>query len=554
MAIKGNIVKKEKSVLSFTFNGGDADGTLRATEESIGINKGCVPSLWKSQEKYLKNDIVCSSTSEGIKLYRALKDVFGDTPPDEDAENWELYPYQFFSDFAKKAKYDALGNEISESYVTKEEGKGLSENNFTDEYINKIEENESDISEIKAQLGDISDDIMYFQSEDVAQNSKISNLEDAVNTHRDEYNSFFKEFQAYQKSVSKSFEPLGYGIKPVSCSSEEEVAELAINNDGFNAYRVTLTITTVSQPPMMPEARIETFLLFNDLSATETKNGIFTTSSYEKSYSQLKLSNDGIFKRTVKEYNIPNINYSITITDWEEIYDLVDYAKTEELSAYALKTELSDYVKKEDFRGANSLSYFFANNYNNGLFGSIETKGALFADYIFKENSMSDITVDLSAATSMIGGFLNAAVENVSFTNGTADLKKATSLFKGCKKLESVTGLDLGNSDSVKYLFMNCENMAGTVEIETQATDLSYMLYGCKAITGLKLKATNATLMTGCFTNCDSLNSIEILGDMDFEVMFKALLTVENGTITTTAEISDEIKAIATEKGWSFNE
>lgn len=349
------------------------------------------------------------------------------------------------------------------------------------------------------------------------------------------------------------------GIKSVECESEEEVAELTTNGDGFNAYRVTLTTTTTRPNPdstvsFPPDTRIETFLLFNDLSATETENGITTTQTYEKSYSQLKLSNDGIFKRTIKKYNIPMIAEGIKITDWEEVYDLTDYAKTEELSAYTLKTELSDYVKKEDFRGANSLSYFFANNYNNGLFGSIETKGALFADYIFKENSMSDITVDLSGAVSMIGGFLNSAVENVSFTNGTADLKKATSLFKGCSSLKSVTGLDLSNTDSVKYLFMNCENMAGTVEIETQATDLSYMLYGCKAITGLKLKATKATLMTGCFTNCDSLNAIEILGDMNFEVMFKALPTVENGAITTTAEISDEIKAIATEKGWSFNE
>lgn len=349
-------------------------------------------------------------------------------------------------------------------------------------------------------------------------------------------------------------------IKPVSCESEEEVAELAVNNDGFNAYRVRLTTkTTISQTdveftpieivtPSQEVTQIETFLLFNDL-GTETSGGFTLTGNR---CSQLKVSDNGIFKRIIAE-SVGNPPAITEITDWEEIYDLSAYLKAEELGKYALKAELSEYVKKEDFRGANSLSYFFANNYNNGLFGSIETKGALFCDYIFKENSMTEITADLSGAVSMVGGFLNAAVESVSFENGTANLKKAASLFKGCGKLSNITGLDLKNTDSVKYLFMNCENLK-TVEIETPSSDLSYMLYGCKSLTELKLKAPNVTLMTGCFTNCESLNAIEISGNMNFEVLAGALPVVESGTITADTEISDEVKAKATEKGWSFNE
>ena len=211
------------------------------------------------------------------------------------------------------------------------------------------------------------------------------------------------------------------------------------------------------------------------------------------------------------------------------------------------------YVKKSEFKGYNSLSYFFANNYNNDLLGTVETSGALFADYIFKQNSMTEITIDLSSCYSMVGGFLNSEVETVIFENETPKLTKAQNLFRGCKNLKNVTGLILTSVDSCKYMFYGCESLTEMSELIISG-DCSYMFYVCKALTSVNLDCTNLTNGTGMFTGCTALSDITIKGKPDFETIFNSLETVESGTIKVDdiTAISDDVKSIATEKGWKI--
>ena len=211
------------------------------------------------------------------------------------------------------------------------------------------------------------------------------------------------------------------------------------------------------------------------------------------------------------------------------------------------------YVKKSEFKGYNSLSYFFANNYNNDLLGTVETSGALFADYIFKQNSMTEITVDLSNCYSMVGGFLNSEAETVIFENGTPKLTKAQNLFRGCKNLKNVTGLILTSVDSCKYMFYGCESLTEMSELIISG-DCSYMFYGCTNLTNVALNCLGITYGTGMFTGCTALSDITIKGKPDFETIFNSLENVENGTIKVddVSSISDDVKSIATEKGWKI--
>lgn len=219
---------------------------------------------------------------------------------------------------------------------------------------------------------------------------------------------------------------------------------------------------------------------------------------------------------------------------------------------YATQKELECYVKKDDYSGVNSLAYFFADNLNNGLFGKIETSGALMCDYIFKNNSMSKIEIDLKNCVSMIGGFLNSTVEKVTFTNGTPRLKKTNNLFRGCTKLMEVKGLDLTNAENLKYMFMNCESLVSLPEIKANGTDFSYAFMNCKSLKSVTLLTPNLQLATGMFTGCDSLNTVTINGNTDYEKLFNALPTVEIGNISIDSDIAEEIKKIATDKGWEF--
>ena len=200
-----------------------------------------------------------------------------------------------------------------------------------------------------------------------------------------------------------------------------------------------------------------------------------------------------------------------------------------------------------------NLSYFFANDYNNSLFGEIDTSPVALADYIFKQNSMTEITVDLSSCYSMVGGFLNSEVETVIFENETPKLTKAQNLFRGCKNLKNVTGLILTSVDSCKYMFYGCESLTEMSELIISG-DCSYMFYGCTNLTNVALNCLGITYGTGMFTGCTALSDITIKGKPDFETIFNSLENVENGTIKVddVSSISDDVKSIATEKGWKI--
>ncbi len=199
-----------------------------------------------------------------------------------------------------------------------------------------------------------------------------------------------------------------------------------------------------------------------------------------------------------------------------------------------------------------SLSYFFSNDYNNSLFKEIKTSEVVLADYIFKNNSMKKISVDLSNCYSAIGGFNGSNVETVVFENGTPNLQKANDLFRSCGKLTLITGLSLKKCDSVKYMFANCKSLTSDLLIETVATDLSYMFYNCKKVAKITLIAPNLKIATGTFTGCDNLANIVIDAETNFEILFSSLQNTINGIITVNSgTVPEEVKKIATDKGWT---
>lgn len=202
-----------------------------------------------------------------------------------------------------------------------------------------------------------------------------------------------------------------------------------------------------------------------------------------------------------------------------------------------------------------SMAYFFSNNYNNKYYGVLNTSGALICDYIFKNNSMTDIAVDLSNCYSAVGGFMGSSVENVTFEKGTPKLQKANNLFRGCTKMVSVTSLDLTNCDSVKYMFMDCESLTQSLTIKTKATDLSYMFYNCKKIATITLDTPNLKIAKGIFTGCESLNKIIINTPLEYSALFNELPTVKNKEIELVNQnlgVSADVEKIATSKGWSI--
>ena len=165
-----------------------------------------------------------------------------------------------------------------------------------------------------------------------------------------------------------------------------------------------------------------------------------------------------------------------------------------------------------------------------------------------------------------------------------ASAERSAKLFYNCKKLESVPDLDLGSSTDLNMSFYNCANLKSIGKLRTQSvTNFGYLLYGCTNLQSIGLLDFTSARTLGTFCGYSELKNLTDLGgfknlNIDWNDSFGLVkcpnLTKEsvlnvinhlydfraNGDSTTTrtikfhknslALLSDDEKAIATNKGW----
>lgn len=132
---------------------------------------------------------------------------------------------------------------------------------------------------------------------------------------------------------------------------------------------------------------------------------------------------------------------------------------------------------------------------------------------------------------------------------------------------------DTANVTKMSYMFANCSNLATIPQLDTSSvTTMYYMFNFCEKLTSVpQLDASNVTEMEYIFGNCKSLTSIGLYGFTrsvnisQTALQHDALVAFLNqaGTAynssqkitmgsTKLALLSDEEKAIATNKGWQL--
>ena len=147
-------------------------------------------------------------------------------------------------------------------------------------------------------------------------------------------------------------------------------------------------------------------------------------------------------------------------------------------------------------------------------------------------------------------------------------------LFNACRNLASVTILN-GVTSIEATAFSSCSSLKSIEIVDSITSIKSSAFYGCTSLINLTIPNTVITLGTTIFTNCTSLTNV-ILGNgfncnnLDLSVSTKysvdtlvAMLTAladRTGQTaytltlgaTNLAKLSDEQKAIATDKNWTL--
>ena len=126
---------------------------------------------------------------------------------------------------------------------------------------------------------------------------------------------------------------------------------------------------------------------------------------------------------------------------------------------------------------------------------------------------------------------------------------------------------------SMNRMFSDCSNLISVPLLDTsKVTDISYMFLFCSRLTSVpSFDASKVTNMNGMFSNCSKLETIHMINigtDLDISSSTKftreALLEIIGNlkTVTSTktltmgaanlAKLTEEDKAIATNKGWTL--
>ena len=148
-------------------------------------------------------------------------------------------------------------------------------------------------------------------------------------------------------------------------------------------------------------------------------------------------------------------------------------------------------------------------------------------------------------------------------------------MFSGCPNLTTVKLLDTSKVTTMYRMFRNCPNLTTIPLFDTsKVTKMAEMFYGCTNLTTIPaFDASKVTWMLDMFSGCTNLTEIHMTGmtaDLNISVSTKftreALVEILNNLATLTntqytltmgstnlAKLTEEDKAIATNKGWALN-
>ena len=173
----------------------------------------------------------------------------------------------------------------------------------------------------------------------------------------------------------------------------------------------------------------------------------------------------------------------------------------------------------------------------------------------------------------LLNNYTGSRVDSLISYSDTSNVTNMTSMFSTCSNLNSVPPLDTSKVTNMRYMFDGCASLTTIPQFDTSnVKNMSNMFQNCSKLTTIpQLNVSKVTNTNRMFSACNSLKSILMTGmkvsfDISSSTKFDEsdLVTILNNlaTLTSTAslkmgatnldKLTDDEKAIATNKGWTL--
>lgn len=276
----------------------------------------------------------------------------------------------------------------------------------------------------------------------------------------------------------------------------------------------------------------------------------------------------------VSDYAIANVNVafeteekSVTITE-NGTQEVLPSVGKDALSKVVINTEIP--IKEEQSKNVEIKE--------NGTISVLPDEGKVLNEVSITTNVPQDNTLKklLDATKScyyLFNEYKGISVDDLIQPNDTENVTNMEYMFNNCNNLTTVPQLDTSNVVNMSSMFYKCIALTTIPLIDTsKVTNMSYMLYNCSNLATVPaLDADKVTNLSYIFDRCSNLKSI-LMTNIGFSLKISAstkfersdLLVILNNlkTVTSTktltmgtanlAKLTDEDKAIATNKGWTL--
>lgn len=167
--------------------------------------------------------------------------------------------------------------------------------------------------------------------------------------------------------------------------------------------------------------------------------------------------------------------------------------------------------------------------------------------------------------------YSGTTIDGLISSTDTANVTDMTQMFRECVNLNTIPVLDTSKVTNMSGMFNSCYNLTTIPTLDTsKVTNMIGMFYNCRNLTSIPALDASSADTTNIFADCTSLSSIGMYGfrysinisstalEHDALVAFlNQAGTASNGAKITMgsaklALLSDEEKAIATNKGWTL--
>ena len=202
------------------------------------------------------------------------------------------------------------------------------------------------------------------------------------------------------------------------------------------------------------------------------------------------------------------------------------------------------------------------------------TKSAKNLFYGYKGSSVDDlISYNDTANVTIMSNMFSYCSELATIPAlDTSNVTNMSNMFSYCSELVTIPALNTSNVTNMEQMFIGCTKLATIPALDTSnVTSMKSMFEGCSKLTSISaLNASKVTNMNSIFYKCGSVTSIGLYGftrsisisgtalEHDALVAFLNQAGTASGGSTITmgpaklALLSDEEKAIATNKGWTL--